>query len=161
MTNIAKILPLANVLLDLEISSKNVHSSKQDCYLKTIAASPVPPFPIICLHANAGFHRTGSRRGYSAWTYQGSEGSDCSIIRLKDGIPFESPDGRFKLIFLLMPDNVTQQHLEILSKLPRCCPNESFRDELNAEASASVARKILRLASGRLRRFLTHHFVVV
>jgi PTS system nitrogen regulatory IIA component len=40
-----------------------------------------------------------------------------------------------------MPDNVTQQHLEILSEIAEMLSNESFRDELNAEASASVVHE--------------------
>ena len=49
------------------------------------------------------------------WTYQRSQESIAAFVRLSEAIPFESPDGLpvDLLIFLLMPDNVMQQHLEI------------------------------------------------
>ena len=48
------------------------------------------------------------------------------------------------LIFLLMPDNVQQQHLETLSEIAEMLSSESFREELcNEPDPAIVHQKIL------------------
>lgn len=43
----------------------------------------------------------------------------AAFVRLAKPIPFEAPDGKpvNLLFFLLIPNNVTQQHLEILSEI--------------------------------------------
>ena len=53
-------------------------------------------------------------------------------MRLKEPIPFESPDGQpvNLLFFLLIPDHVTQQHLEILSEIAELFSDESVRTAL-------------------------------
>jgi PTS system nitrogen regulatory IIA component len=57
---------------------------------------------------------------------------------LSEPIPFESPDGEpvKLLIFLLIPDNVTQQHLEILSEIAEMFSDKGFRLSMNEDADA-------------------------
>jgi PTS system nitrogen regulatory IIA component len=64
----------------------------------------------------------------------------AAFVRLAEPIPFESPDGQAVslLIFLLMPDHVTQQHLEILSEIAEMLSSEEFRNSLNTETEASA-----------------------
>jgi PTS system nitrogen regulatory IIA component len=53
-------------------------------------------------------------------------------VRLAEPIPFESPDGLpvNLLFFLLIPDHVTQQHLEILSEIAEMFSDDAFRTAL-------------------------------
>ena len=48
----------------------------------------------------------------------------AAFMRLAEPIPFESPDGKpvSLLIFLLVPEQATQQHLEILSEIAQLRP---------------------------------------
>ena len=64
----------------------------------------------------------------------------AAFVRLAEPIPFESPDGQpvNLLFFLLIPDHVTQQHLEILSELAQILSNSQLRDTLNAETDAGA-----------------------
>jgi PTS system nitrogen regulatory IIA component len=57
---------------------------------------------------------------------------------LSEPIPFESPDGEpvKLLIFLLIPDNVTQQHLEILSEIAEMFSDKNFRSAMNEDVDA-------------------------
>ena len=59
----------------------------------------------------------------------------AAFVRLSEAIPFESPDGQpvDLLVFLLMPDNVMQQHLEILSEIAGMLSDDEFRESLRAE----------------------------
>jgi PTS system nitrogen regulatory IIA component len=147
MTNIAKILPLANVLLDLEISSKKRAFEQAGLLFEnncSIARSTVSDN----LFARERLGSTGLGHGVAVphGRIKGLKTPIAALVRLKEGIPFESPDGMpvNLLIFLLMPDNVTQQHLEILSEIAEMLSSENFREELNIEPTASgVYEKIL------------------
>ncbi|MBC3870532.1 PTS sugar transporter subunit IIA [Undibacterium oligocarboniphilum] len=147
MTNIAKILPLANVLLGLEISSKKRAFEQAGLLFEnncSIARSTVSDN----LFARERLGSTGLGHGVAVphGRIKGLKAPIAALVRLKDGIPFESPDGEpvSLLIFLLMPDNVTQQHLEILSEIAEMLSNETFRQELLAETEAQVVyEKIL------------------
>ncbi|MFZ6849839.1 PTS sugar transporter subunit IIA [Undibacterium sp. RuRC25W] len=141
MTNIAKILPLANVLLDLEISSKKRAFEQAGLLFEnncSIARSTVSDN----LFARERLGSTGLGHGVAVphGRIKGLKAPIAALVRLKEAIPFESPDAQpvNLLIFLLMPDNVTQQHLEILSEIAEMLSNESFRNELNSEPSATV-----------------------
>ncbi len=141
MTNIAKILPLANVLLDLEISSKKRAFEQAGLLFEnncSIARSTVSDN----LFARERLGSTGLGHGVAVphGRIKGLKAPIAALVRLKEAIPFESPDAQpvNLLIFLLMPDNVTQQHLEILSEIAEMLSNENFRNELNSEPSASV-----------------------
>lgn len=140
MTNIAKILPLANVLLDLEVSSKKRAFEQAGLLFEnncSIARSTVSDN----LFARERLGSTGLGHGVAVphGRIKGLKAPIAALVRLKDPIPFESPDGQpvSLLIFLLMPDNVTQQHLEILSEIAEMLSNESFRAELNSETDAA------------------------
>jgi nitrogen PTS system EIIA component len=48
------------------------------------------------------------------------------------------------LVFLLIPDHVTQQHLEILSEIAEMFSDESFRNALtNDQDASSVHSRII------------------
>ncbi|NDI86387.1 PTS sugar transporter subunit IIA [Undibacterium crateris] len=141
MTNIAKILPLSNVLLDLEISSKKRAFEQAGLLFEnncSIARSTVSDN----LFARERLGSTGLGHGVAVphGRIKGLKAPIAAFVRLKDPIPFESPDGQpvSLLIFLLMPDNVQQQHLAILSEIAEMLSNEAFRDELQTETDASV-----------------------
>lgn len=59
----------------------------------------------------------------------------AAFIRLKDPIDFAAPDGGTVsiLIFLLVPEKATQQHLEILSSIAQLLSDPDARTQLAAE----------------------------
>ena len=65
------------------------------------------------------------------------------MIRLATPIPFDSPDGRpVTLLFvLLVPEQATEEHLQILSELAQRFSDRAFREALQAvpDAAAAVA----------------------
>ena len=141
MTNIAKILPLANVLLDLEVSSKKRAFEQAGLLFEnncSIARSTVSEN----LFARERLGSTGLGHGVAVphGRIKGLKAPIAAFVRLAEPIPFESPDGQpvTLLIFLLMPDHVTQQHLEILSEIAEMLSNEAFRETLNTESDPAV-----------------------
>ena len=61
----------------------------------------------------------------------------AAFIKLKDPIEFAAPDGEAVsiLIFLLVPEKATQQHLEILSSIAQLLSDPDARKALAAESS--------------------------
>src|SRR5574343_2062866 len=66
-----------------------------------------------------------------------------AFMRLATPVPFDSPDGRpVDLLFvLLVPEQATEQHLQILSELAQRFSERTFREKLQAapDAAAIVA----------------------
>lgn len=146
MTNIAKILPLANVLLDLEVSSKK-RAFEQAGLLFENNCSIARSIVSDNLFARERLGSTGLGHGVAVphGRIKGLKAPIAAFVRLAEPIPFESPDGQAVslLIFLLMPDHVTQQHLEILSEIAEMLSNEAFRVSLSTETDAhAVYQKI-------------------
>ncbi|MBI3711460.1 MAG: PTS sugar transporter subunit IIA [Burkholderiales bacterium] len=146
MTNIAKILSLQNVLLDLDVSSKKRAFEQAGLLFEnncSIARSTVSEN----LFARERLGSTGLGHGVAVphGRIKGLKNPIAAFVRLIEPIPFESPDGQAVdlLIFLLMPDNVTQQHLEILSEIAEMLSDDEFRDALRVETDASLVFKRL------------------
>jgi nitrogen PTS system EIIA component len=133
MTNLAKILSANNVVLDLEVSSKKRAFEQAGLIFENncgIARSMVSDN----LFARERLGSTGLGHGVAVphGRIKGLKAPLAAFVRLKEAIPFESPDGQpvKLLVFLLIPDQVTQQHLEILSEIAEMFSDESFRNLL-------------------------------
>lgn len=147
MTTLAKILSPNNVALDLEVSSKKRAFEQAGLIFENncgIARSVVSDN----LFARERLGSTGLGHGVAVphGRIKGLKAPLAAFVRLRDPIPFESPDGQpvKLLIFLLIPDHVTQQHLEILSEIAEMFSDEAFRNLLAADPdAASVHARII------------------
>jgi PTS system nitrogen regulatory IIA component len=134
MNHFSQTLPASNVVLDLDVSSKKRAFEQAGLIFENncgIARSTVSDN----LFARERLGSTGLGHGVAIphGRIKGLKAPLAAFVRLKTAIPFESPDGQpvNLLIFLLIPDNVTQQHLEILSEIAEMFSDESFRELLS------------------------------
>jgi PTS system nitrogen regulatory IIA component len=69
----------------------------------------------------------------------------AAFVRLDQPIPFESPDGQpvSLLIFLLVPEQATQQHLEILSEIAQLLSDREARERLHTEQDREELHRLL------------------
>jgi PTS system nitrogen regulatory IIA component len=139
MTNLAKILALENVVVDLEVSSKKRAFEQAGLMFENncgIARSTVSDN----LFARERLGSTGLGHGVAVphGRIKGLKAPIAAFVRLAEPIPFESPDGEpvKLLIFLLIPDNVTQQHLEILSEIAELFSDAGMRATLASDPDA-------------------------
>lgn len=150
MTNLSKILSPENVVLDLKVSSKKRAFEQAGLIFENncgIARATV----YENLFARERLGSTGLGQGVAVphGRIKGVKSLRAPIaafVRLKQAIPFESPDGLpvHLLFFLLIPDNVTQLHLEILSEIAEMFSDDAFRTELTTDPSAtSVHNRIV------------------
>ncbi len=133
MTHFSKILPAKNIVIDLECSSKKRAFEQAGLIFENncgIARSTVSDN----LFARERLGSTGLGHGVAVphGRIRGLKAPLAAFVRLHEPIPFESPDGEpvKLLIFLLIPDNVTQQHLEILSEIAEMFSDKGFRTAL-------------------------------
>lgn len=147
MTNLAKILAAKNVALDIEVSSKKRAFEQAGLIFENncgIARSVVSDN----LFARERLGSTGLGHGVAVphGRIKGLKAPLAAFVRLREPIPFESPDGQpvKLLIFLLIPDQVTQQHLEILSEVAEMFSDEALRTILATDPDpASVHARIV------------------
>ncbi|QRX84668.1 PTS sugar transporter subunit IIA [Glaciimonas sp. PAMC28666] len=136
MTNLAKILPAQNVVLDLEVSSKKRAFEQAGLMFENncgIARSTVSDN----LFARERLGSTGLGHGVAVphGRVKGLKAPLAAFVRLAQPIPFESPDGEpvSLLVFLLVPDHATQHHLEILSEVAEMFSSDAFREILSTD----------------------------
>jgi PTS system nitrogen regulatory IIA component len=141
MNHFSQILPPANVVLDLDVSSKKRAFEQAGLIFENncgIARATVSEN----LFARERLGSTGLGHGVAVphGRIKGLKAPLAAFMRLKTPIPFESPDGQpvLLLIFLLIPDHVTQQHLEILSEIAEMFSDESFRNVLTTSTDPAA-----------------------
>src|SRR6478752_3278462 len=146
MTNLSKILSLENVLLDLEVSSKKRAFEQAGLIFENncgIARSTVSDN----LFARERLGSTGLGHGVAVphGRIKGLKAPIAAFVRLAAPIPFESPDGQpvSLLIFLLVPEQATQQHLEILSEIAQLLSDTQARERLNKEENREALYQVL------------------
>lgn len=147
MNHFSQILPAVNVVLDLDVSSKKRAFEQAGLIFENnfgIARSTVSDN----LFARERLGSTGLGHGVAVphGRIKGLKTPLAAFVRLSEPIPFESPDGEpvKLLVFLLIPDHVTQQHLEILSEIAEMFSDEAFRNILltTSDAQSVHARLI-------------------
>ena len=69
----------------------------------------------------------------------------AALVRLNAPIDFAAPDGLpvSVLIFLLVPEKATQQHLEILSSIAQLLSDPDARSKINAENDPEKVCRLL------------------
>jgi PTS system nitrogen regulatory IIA component len=147
MNHFSQILPSTNVILDLDVSSKKRAFEQAGLIFENnfgIARSTVSDN----LFARERLGSTGLGHGVAVphGRIKGLKAPLAAFVRLKAPIPFESPDGQpvNLLVFLLIPDHVTQQHLEILSEIAEIFSDKPFRDMLaTSDDPAAVHARLI------------------
>jgi len=68
-----------------------------------------------------------------------------AFVRLAQPVPFDAPDGKpVSLVFaLLVPEQATEKHLEILSELAQMFSDRALREALAGAADAAALHQII------------------
>jgi PTS system nitrogen regulatory IIA component len=146
MNRLAKLLPFENVVLGLAVTSKKRVFEQAGLIFENqngIARSIVTDN----LFARERLGSTGLGEGVAIphGRIKGLKHPLAAFVRLEEAIPFESPDGQpvSLLIFLLVPEQATQQHLEILSEIAQLLSDRDAREALASETDANAVHRLL------------------
>jgi nitrogen PTS system EIIA component len=146
MNLICKLLPPANVVLDLEASSKKRVFEQAGLLFENnqgLARSKV--FDSLFARERLGSTGLGQQVAIPHGRIKGLREPVAAFIRLAEPIPFDAPDGKpvAILVFLMVPEQATQAHLEILSELAQMLSDPTFRESLIATPDASGVHRLL------------------
>ncbi|OGA49403.1 MAG: PTS IIA-like nitrogen-regulatory protein PtsN [Betaproteobacteria bacterium RIFCSPLOWO2_12_FULL_62_13] len=133
MNLIAPLLPVSNVMLDLDVSSKKRVFEQVGLLFENsqhIARSQV--FDSLFAREKLGSTGLGQGVAIPHGRIKGLKEAIGALVRMKQPIPFDAPDGQnVNLIFaLLVPDRATDLHLQILSELAQMFSDKPFRERL-------------------------------
>ena len=146
MSLIAKLLPLANVVLDLDVSSKKrvfEHAGLLFENNQNIARSQV--FDSLFAREKLGSTGLGQGIAIPHGRIKGLKDAVGALIRMRERIAFDAPDGLpVNLIFvLLVPERATDLHLQILSELAQMFSDGAFREQLLLAASTDAMHRLV------------------
>ncbi len=133
MNPLTNILPVSQVLLDLDVSSKKRVFEQAGMLFEThlgLARSII--FDSLFAREKLGSTGLGQGIAIPHGRIKGLKQAAGAFMRLATPVPFDSPDGRpVNLLFvLLVPEQATDQHLQILSELAQRFADRSFREAL-------------------------------
>lgn len=146
MTQIAKLLSLANVVLDLDVSSKKRVFEQVGLLFENnehVARSQV--FDSLFAREKLGSTGLGQGIAIPHGRIKGLKDAVGAMVRTRQPIPFDAPDGQnVQLIFvLLVPERATDLHLQILSELAQMFSDPDFRARLLAASTAAEMHALI------------------
>ena len=146
MNQISRLLPVSNVVLDLQASSKKRAFEQVGLMFENnqaIARSTV--FDSLFARERLGSTGLGQGVAIPHGRIKGLKEAIVAFVRLAEPIAFDAPDGRpvSMLVVLLVPEQATQQHLDILSELAQMLSDRGFRESLLTASDPSVAHTLL------------------
>src|SRR5438105_15742627 len=146
MNHIAQLLPEANIVLDMEATSKK-RLFEQIGQLFEDHAQIARNVVFESLFAREKLGSTGLGQGIAIphGRIKGLKEAVGAVVRTRQPIPFDAPDAQnVSIIFvLLVPDRATDMHLQILSELAQMFSDKQFREQLLAAATATDLHRLI------------------
>ncbi|ATE61394.1 PTS IIA-like nitrogen regulatory protein PtsN [Thauera sinica] len=142
MSLISRLLPLSNVVADLDASSKKRVFEQAGLLFENnqgIARSTV--FDSLFARERLGSTGLGQGVAIPHGRIKGLKEAAGAFLRLAAPVQFDAPDGRpVNLIFvLLVPEQANETHLQLLSELAQMFSDRGFRESLlNAADTAAL-----------------------
>ncbi len=146
MNRICELLPVSHIQLDVEAQSKKRIFELAGLLFEErhgLARSKV--FDSLLARERLGSTGLGEGIAIPHGRIKGLQEAIVAVFRLATPVPFEAPDGQpvSVLIFLLVPEQATQQHLEILSEVAEMLSDKGLRESLARAPSAEVLHEAL------------------
>lgn len=146
MTQISRLLPQANVLLDLDASSKKrVFEQAGLLFENNHGIARAKVFDSLFMRERLGSTGLGQGVAIPHGRIKGLKEAIAAFVRLAEPVAFDAPDGRpvSLLVFLLVPEQASQQHLDLLSELAQMLSDKAFRERLSAVPDAATLHSLL------------------
>jgi nitrogen PTS system EIIA component len=133
MNLISRLLPASNILLDLQASSKKRAFEQAGLLFENnqgVARAKV--FDSLFARERLGSTGLGQGVAIPHGRIKGLKEAVAAFVRVAEPIPFDAPDGQpvAVMIFLLVPEQASQAHLDLLSELAQMLSDKAFRQSL-------------------------------
>ena len=145
MNLISSILPLENVILDADSTSKKRVFERVGILFENtrqIATSVV--FDSLFAREKLGSTGLGQGVAIPHGRIKNLRDAVAAFVKTEAAIPFDAPDGQpVNLIFvLLVPERATDLHLQLLGELAQMFSDKTFRDQLHASNDPVVIHQL-------------------
>lgn len=146
MNLMSRILPPTNVVLDLAATSKKRAFEQAGLLFENhngIARTAV--FQSLIARERLGSTALGHQVAVPHGRIKDLREPCAAFIRLTEPVRFDATDGRAAnlLFILLVPENATQTHLELLAEIARLMSDADIRHALATETDPAAVHQIL------------------
>ena len=139
MNQIASLLPLSNIALDLDAGTKvRLFEEMGILFERTAGISRATVAASLAAREKLGSTGLGQGIAIPHGRIKGLTTAIGAFVRPLAPIPFDAPDGRpvAQAFVLLVPEKATEEHLQLLSQLAQMFSDKTFRDRLAASTAA-------------------------
>ncbi len=146
MSLISRLLPVANVTLDLDVTSKKrVFEHVGLLFENALGIGRSQVFEALFERERLGSTGLGHGIAIPHGRIKGLRDAAGAFVRTGSPIPFEAPDGKpGNLIFGLgVPEKATDLHLQILSELAQMFSDKDMRAELAGLPDAAAVQQVI------------------
>jgi nitrogen PTS system EIIA component len=146
MNLVAKLLPPSNVAVDLTVSSKKRLFEQVGLLFENhqgIARGTV--FDSLFARERLGSTGLGQGVAIPHGRIKGLKEALGAFVRLASPVPFDAPDGKpvSLLFFLLVPEQATEKHLQILSELAQMFSDRELRESMAGAPDAAALHHLI------------------
>jgi PTS system nitrogen regulatory IIA component len=146
MNQIAKILPVSNIVVDLDVSSKKRAFEQAGLLFENhqgIARATV--FDALFAREKLGSTGLGQGIAIPHGRIKGLKEAVGAVLLLRTPVAFDAPDGQLVsiLFVLLVPEAATEKHLQLLSELAQMFSSKMFRDNLTVARDAAAVKELI------------------
>mgnify|MGYP000891184955 CR=1 FL=1 len=147
MNPLTNLLSVSQVVLDLDASSKKrVFEQAGMLFERHLGLGRAVVFDSLFAREKLGSTGLGQGIAIPHGRIKGLKQAAGAFLRLTTPVPFDSPDGRpVNLLFvLLVPEQATEEHLQILSELAQRFAERPFREALLAATDSAAVVALFR-----------------
>ena len=146
MNCLASILPPAQVLVSVDVTSKKRAFEEAGLLFESLHGLS-RALVTDSLFARERLGSTGLGHGVAIphVRIKGLKSPMAAVFQLERPIGFDAPDEQpvHLLIFLLVPEAATQQHLEILGEIAELLSNASLREQMKSTTNAEQLHQLI------------------
>jgi nitrogen PTS system EIIA component len=147
MNQIADLLPPANIALDLDVPSKaRLFEAFGALFQANAALDAATVTSSLAAREKLGSTGLGQGVAIPHGRIKGLKDARGAFARLKVPVAFDAPDGKpvSQVFVLLVPEQATDLHLQLLSELAQMFSDKAFREKLATVATADALVALFR-----------------
>lgn len=141
MNQIAALLPASNIIVDVDVASKaQFFAAVGAVFERSAGLSQANVAASLAAREKLGSTGLGQGIAIPHGRIARLPQAIGAFVRLRAPIAFDAPDAKQvdQLFVLLVPEQATDQHLQLLSELAQMFSERAFRDRVSAAKDASA-----------------------
>jgi nitrogen PTS system EIIA component len=146
MNRIAPLLTPSKILLDLPVTSKKrLFEQVSLLFENEHGLDRSATFEALFQRERLGSTGLGEAVAIPHGRIKGLKEARAALVRVEQALPFEAPDNQpvSLLIFLLVPERASEEHLELLSELAELLSDVPTREQLLSNPDSAAVLHLL------------------